>query len=80
MYVVCMYVCLSVRNRLTIETFLGRDAHDAIAMVVEDSEDRRRRQIKSRELNSTNNKRMKDKITVTGDDLRVSTRAIYFAR
>ena len=52
-----MYVCMSVRNRFTIEiywfthslrTSLACAAHDAIMMKVEDSEDRRRCQNDSR--------------------------------
>ena len=34
----------------SLRTFLARDTHDAIAMVVEDSEDRRRCQNKSRDI------------------------------
>ena len=87
-------VCMSVHNGFTIEiygfthslcTFLARATHDAIVMEieVENSEDRRRRQNESRDMKDSEllNKRMKDdKITVTGDDLPVSTRAIYFTR
>ena len=51
---VCMSVCMSVCNGFThsLRTFLARYAHDAIAMEVkvEDSEDRRRRQNKSRDI------------------------------
>ena len=84
-----MYVCMSVRYGFTIEiygfmhslrTSLARATHDAIAVKVEDlriedgdSEDRSRRQNKSRDIEDGQllNKRMKDnKITV---DLRVST-------
>ena len=81
-----------VHNGFTIEiygfmhslrTFLARHAHDANVMEVEveDSEDRRRRQNKSKDIEDGYllNKRIKDKITVTGDDLHVSTQAIYFA-
>ena len=66
------YACMHVRNGFTIEIYTGlcivyvRDNHDA------DSEDRRRCQNKSRDRRWN-----KDK---TGDNLRISTRAIYFAR
>ena len=49
---------------------------------VKNLEDKRSHQNKCRNIEDGQllNKRMKDKITLTGDDLRVSTRAIYFTR
>ena len=72
-----------VRNGFTMEIYgcthnLVRAAHDAITMEVEveDSQDRRRRQNESRRR-LTANKSMKDKITMTRNDLRVTIRAIF---
>ena len=89
-------LCMSVRNGFTIEIYrfmhslrtfwhvpLRMPSRDGMEIEVEDSEDRRRRQNKSRcmEDGQLLNKRMKDdKITVTRNDLRVTTRAIYLAR
>ena len=66
--------------------FLPRAPYNAIArdghIEVEDSEERSRRQNKSRDMEDGKlfNERMKDKITATGNDLHFSTQAIYFAR
>ena len=88
---VCMYVCLFVTGlrlkytdlSLVYVLFLARVAHDAIAMEVkvEESEDRRRQhQNKSRDRNRlTAQQNDEDKITVTGDDFRGSSRTINFA-
>ena len=76
-----MYVCLSVTGlRLNIRAYAlftyllacSSGCHH------EDSEDRRRVQMYGRRL--TAQQKMKDKITVTRNDLRVTTRAIYFTR
>ena len=86
-----MYVYMYVRNREiyrfthSLRTTLARAAHDAIVMEdgVENLEDRRRHQNESRCMQDGYllTKRMKDdKITVYRNDLRASTRAIYFAR
>ena len=54
-----MYVCMYVCNGFTIEiygfmhslrTFLARASHDAIVMEIEDSENRRRHQNESRDM------------------------------
>ena len=75
---------MSVRNGFTIEIYTGlcivyvpfgtcrSGCHRAI-IKVEDSEDRRRRQNESRCMED-------DKITVTRNNLRVTTRVIYFTR
>ena len=53
-----------------------------VEIEVEDSEDIRQHQNKSRSMEDGQllNKKMKDKITMTRNNLRVTTRAIYFAR
>ena len=80
-YLVWSCTCMSVHNRFTIEicgfmhslrTFVAHATHDAIRMEVENSEDRKWCQNKSREMKDS-------KIMVTEDNLHVSTRAICFA-
>ena len=92
---VCMFVCMSVCNGFTIEIYgfmhslctfwhmpLRMPSRDGMEIEVEDSEYRRRRQNESRHMENGQmlNIKMKDKITMTRNDLLVTTRAIYFIR
>ena len=80
-----MYVCMSVRNGLTIKVYgfthsLHTFWHMTLMMPLRwrglGDDTRTSPEIEDGQLL---NKRMKDKITVTGDELRVSAPAVYFA-
>ena len=48
---VCMYVCIhTYKLTCSLRTFLVRASHDAIAMEIEDSENRRQCQNESRDM------------------------------